>query len=75
MVEASETPRLLKPREAAELLAISERTLWTLTKQGVIPCVRLGRSVRYRLSELVRQLDALGADQTDTLPKRSNPSA
>ncbi len=52
--------KLLKPREAADILAISERTLWTLTKEGVIPCVRLGRSVRYRLSEIEQQLDDLG---------------
>lgn len=52
--------RLLRPREAADLLAISERTLWALTKQGVIPCVRLGRSVRYRLSEIEQQLNDLG---------------
>ena len=74
MVDTNETIRLLKPREAADILAISERTLWTLTKQGVIPCVRLGRSVRYRLSELVRQLDELGSDsETESNPE--NPRA
>ena len=39
--------RLLRPREAAALLAISERTLWDLSNRGNLPCVRLGRSVRY----------------------------
>jgi excisionase family DNA binding protein len=29
-------------REAAQLLSISERTLWSLTKQGKIPCLKLG---------------------------------
>ena len=38
---------LLRPPEAAEALAISDRTLWGLTKAGEIPCVRFGRSVRY----------------------------
>ena len=38
---------LLKPEETAELLSISPRTLWTLTKKGEIPCVRVGRAVRY----------------------------
>lgn len=33
--------------ETADLLHISERTLWALTNQGAIPCVRIGRAVRY----------------------------
>ena len=43
---------LLTPCEAAAALAISERTLWTRTANGEIPCVRLGRSVRYCPSDL-----------------------
>jgi len=43
---------LLRPPEAAEALTISERTLWGLTKAGEIPCVRLGRSVRYDPEDL-----------------------
>ena len=34
-------------REVAGALNVSERTLWTLTKAGAMPCVRIGRSVRY----------------------------
>jgi len=44
--------RLLRPREAADLLAISERTLWDLTNRGDLSCVRLGRSVRYDPGDL-----------------------
>src|SRR5262245_8521913 len=43
---------LWKPREAAKALGISERALWTLTRQGVIPHVRIGRSVRYLPGDL-----------------------
>jgi excisionase family DNA binding protein len=43
---------LLTPKEAASALAISERTLWELTKRSVIPCVRIGRAVRYDLVDL-----------------------
>jgi len=32
----------LRPREAAKALSISERHLWQLTKDGKIPCVRVG---------------------------------
>lgn len=49
MIEQADTigRLLLKPREAAEALAISQRTLWTLTKCGEIRCIRCGRAVRY----------------------------
>lgn len=43
---------LLTRRDAAAALAISERALWTLTARGEVPCVRLGRSVRYEPSVL-----------------------
>jgi excisionase family DNA binding protein len=45
---------LLRAREAAEILSICERTLWSLTVKGELPCVRLGKSVRYR-PEALRQ--------------------
>ena len=51
--------QLMTAKEAAALLAVSERTLWTLTKAGTIPCIRLGRSIRYRLSELAATLAKL----------------
>jgi excisionase family DNA binding protein len=41
------TRLLLTADEAAFALAISPRTLWTLTNAGQIPCVHLGRCVRY----------------------------
>jgi excisionase family DNA binding protein len=43
---------LLTARQAARALAISERKLWELTKQGQIPHVRVGRAVRYRPADL-----------------------
>ena len=57
-------PKLLRPREAAEALCISERTLWTLTKLGEIPCVRLGRSVRYDPGDLRDRIQALKTQRT-----------
>ena len=38
---------LLTPREAARALHICERTLYSMTKRGEIPAVRIGRCVRY----------------------------
>ena len=50
----------LRPKDAAVALGISERLLWTLTKAGEIPCVRLGRAVTYP----VATLDAWLRDRT-----------
>ena len=55
---------LVPPREAARLLSISERTLWTFTKRGAIPAVKIGRAVRYDQADLrafVEQSKAKGA--------------
>jgi len=39
---------LLRVRQAAKALAVSERQLWAHTHpRGPIPCVRIGNSVRY----------------------------
>lgn len=49
---------LLTPRQAADALAIGERSLWRLTApRGPIPVVRLGRSVRYSVGDLERWID------------------
>jgi excisionase family DNA binding protein len=45
-------PILVDAREAARLLAISERTLWDLTFQREIPSLKIGRCVRYRVADL-----------------------
>jgi excisionase family DNA binding protein len=43
---------LLTVREAAAMLAISTRTLWSLTDRGEVPAVRVGRAVRYCIDDL-----------------------
>ena len=44
--------RLLRAAEAARVLAISPRKLWSLTASGDIPHVRIGRVVRYSRLDL-----------------------
>lgn len=51
---------LVDAREAARLLSISERTLWTLANQGSIKATKIGRAVRYS----VAALEAFVAKQT-----------
>lgn len=43
---------LMTAKDAAKSLAISPRTLWSLTASGDIQAIRIGRSVRYRPSDL-----------------------
>lgn len=63
-VKPDEQRILLRPREAAVRLAISERQLWNFTQpRGPIPVLRIGNCVRYS-SEALK---AFGAGQeTDT---------
>ncbi len=57
---------LLTTREAAKSLAISERTLWTLTQRGDLPCVRIGRSVRYSPRQLQAWIERQSAAEKAT---------
>lgn len=44
---------MITARETARRLSISERTLWSLTKDGVIRAVKVGkRGVRYPVAEI-----------------------
>jgi hypothetical protein len=56
---ATVAPLLLRLRDAARVLSIGERLLWAMTApRGPIPCVRLGRAVRYSVVELQRWIHA-----------------
>lgn len=52
------TNQLMRPREAAKWLQVSERTLWTLTQKGEITSIRIGRSVRYDMSDLIEFVES-----------------
>jgi excisionase family DNA binding protein len=43
---------LVSSEQAAQMLSISERTLWTLTDTSQIPVVRIGRAKRYAIKDL-----------------------
>jgi excisionase family DNA binding protein len=49
--------QLLTYREAAKFLHICERSLWQLVKDGLMPCVRMGRSVRFDVRDLRAYVD------------------
>jgi len=54
----AETPRLLlSAREAAKALSVSERTLYSRTADGTLPCVRLGGRRLYDPRALTAWID------------------
>jgi excisionase family DNA binding protein len=55
----------LRPREAAKALGISTRHLWQLTKDGHIPCVRVGSGKRKTVLYPVADLKAWLSGQTE----------
>ncbi len=50
--------RLLTVDEAAVFLAISPKTLWTITNRRDVACVRIGGAVRYQKSDLLAFVEA-----------------
>jgi excisionase family DNA binding protein len=61
-------------KEAAEMLSLSRRTLWLLTKEGKLKAVRYGRAVRYSIDDLrqhvEKQRQASAAEPTKSRPSR-----
>ena len=39
--------RLLTRTDAAELLSVHPRTIWNLTRKGILPVIRVGGQLRY----------------------------
>jgi hypothetical protein len=63
----SPAPLAFRPREAAQALGLSERSLWALTApRGPIPAAKIGRSVLYRLCDLERWLASEAAKTAPT---------
>jgi excisionase family DNA binding protein len=58
------SPLALRPREAAGALGISPRHLWQLTRDGHVPCVRVGSGRRKTVLYPVAELQAWLARQT-----------
>lgn len=52
-----ENEELLTREETADILHADLSTLWRWSKSGYLPCIKLGRSVRYKRSEVRRFLE------------------
>lgn len=57
-IDARPIQLLLNPRQAAAALSISPRLLWSRTNCGDIPCVRIGKCVRYSPDDLRAWIEA-----------------
>jgi excisionase family DNA binding protein len=64
------SPLAVGRREAAVLLGISERLLWTWTNAGTIPHVRIGTRVLYPVRQLQDWLDRQASGRTEQPTQR-----
>jgi excisionase family DNA binding protein len=57
IVVQTQSIKLISVRDQAQQLGISARHLHDLTKQRLIPCVRLGRAVRYNPAAVAQAIE------------------
>lgn len=57
---------LVTSRDAARMLAVSERTLWTLSHDGSIPRVKVKSAVRFSVEDLKNWIVTQKQDLTRT---------
>jgi hypothetical protein len=50
-------PLAMRPAVAARALGISPRTLWSLTKAGLIPHIRMGRCLSYPTAAMYQWIE------------------
>ena len=63
--------KLVRIKDAAKYLAVSEKTLWNLENEGKIPAVRFGRTIRYAVEDLDAfiQKHRAGSSPEEMLPE------
>lgn len=49
---------LISSDDLAEKLSVKVTTVRAWTRAGKVPCVRIGQTVRYRLSDVLKALEA-----------------
>lgn len=64
-------PLAMRPKVAARAIGISERTLWSMTQQGLIPHAKLGRSTIYPTAPILRWLE----EMAENPPVKRPPAA
>jgi hypothetical protein len=60
ILQYKQKERMLSRREAAEFLGLKENTLavWACTKRHIIPMFKVGKYIRYRLTDLQKFVES-----------------
>jgi excisionase family DNA binding protein len=67
-------PLLVPPKEAARMLATSEKTIQRMTRRGELPVVMIGDRPKYAVADLQAWVAARAAsDRTTTTPGGTTP--
>jgi hypothetical protein len=56
-VPSVESVNLLNLKQTSKILGVSEKTVWCLTKNGELSCVRIGHLVKYEPNELKKFIE------------------
>lgn len=56
--DSLKTSRLLRPAEAATYLGLTLSTIYTKASKRQLPCVKVGRALRFRLTDLEKLVKA-----------------
>ncbi len=59
MNENQAATEFLKAAQSAETMNVSRRTFERMKKDGLIPHIRYGRTIRYRKSDLLKVMERL----------------
>jgi len=65
--------RLIRPAEVAEYLSVSIFHVYRMAREGELPHVKIGRAVRFRLSEITAWVEGKHAAAREALPPRPPP--
>ena len=64
---------LLRPSEAADILGLARAQVYVLCSRGVLPAIRIGRSVRLPVAGLREYVNALAGTQRGRKQKLGRP--
>jgi excisionase family DNA binding protein len=68
-MSTAQLDRLLTRRETAAILRLHKDMVWKLCRDGKLPCIRIGRALKFHPADIVRFLEQR------TIPASKSPSA
>jgi len=58
MKTVDNTDHLMRPRDVAALLSLSLAAVYQMAGRGLLPCVKIGRCVRFRRGSIEKLIDS-----------------